>query len=465
MAKTAKALREQKAKVETQIQEYRDKITVDDYEVTGEDKTSFERMKTEYTGLETEIRDLESIDSILAKRNDPNHSGDPAGELRQEPEKKSKRTDPKAPLSFSERSRAIDCFLRSFSGSSDLQGEDRELVGRAQKQGVIVARGRGGYDIDIGAGPNNFEDMQRQARNGQSIESRDLAFGDGAGSVGSQGDSNVFLNELERNMLTHGTVSQVARVIRTGHGRKFSAPTVDDTSNEADIVGEAADVSAKQDPTFGDQEWPTYKLRSKKIVYSPESEEDVEYNLPGLLGSLCGERIGRGGNRYWTNGTGTGQPEGLTVGAPAGVTITAASLSTDTALTDAIIKLCHSVDPAYRSPSSGFMMNDAILGQIMTLKTTDGQYLYRFTEGGSARVYNKAAVINNHMDSVLTAGKIPILYGDYSHYWVRIVRQVRVRRYVELHGDNDQDALQCFLRIGGKLRTAGQAAVKKLVLS
>ena len=69
----AKALREKKAGVETQIEEYRDKITADGYEVTSEDRESFKRMKNEYTGLETETRELEEMDSILAKRNqDPN---------------------------------------------------------------------------------------------------------------------------------------------------------------------------------------------------------------------------------------------------------------------------------------------------------------------------------------------------------------------------------------------------------
>lgn len=343
MAKTAKTLREKKAGVESQIEEYRDKVTADGYEASAEDKQSFERMKTEYTGLEEGIRELESIDDILAKRNqaaeDGDDDGDPAKHLRQKPQRRQQEGDPKARLTVAERTQAVDAFILRYAGG-EVSEEQRSLIKRAQQQKVIGRSSKGAYSIDIGDGATNFRDIQRQARSGKSIAARALAIGDGTGNLGDQGDSDVFLNELERNMLTHGPMFQVGRVIRATHGRKFSAPTVDDTGNEGDIFGEASDVSATQDPTFGEQEWPTYKVRSKKIIYSAEGEEDVEYNLPGLLGGLCGERIGRGGNRYLTTGTGIDQPQGIVTGAPAGLTITAASLAAcNTASSDAVIKL------------------------------------------------------------------------------------------------------------------------------
>ena len=69
------------------------------------------------------------------------------------------------------------------------------------------------------------------------------------------------------------------------------------------------------------------------------------------------------------------------------------------------------------------------------------------------------------MDSTIADTKVPLIYGDMSKYWARIVRSIRVRRFVELHGDNDQDAIQVFLRIGGRLVNAGTNPIKKLVVA
>lgn len=466
MPTTAKAIREKQGDLYSKIQEHRDKITRDDYKFDSADEQIWERMNTEFNDLEKQARQIESADDIIKQRNDG--KDDAERELRGNPDKPG---DPNtAPLTGEERAQCFDLALVRYLGG-ELNEQQRGLVKRGEAQKVTrVRRGKeSGLELRLNPISNEFRQMQYMRRNGQQVDSRALAFGAGAGNAGTLGPE-MFINNLERNMLFFGPMLQVATVIQTDHGRTGEMPTVDDTGNEGDIVGEAADVSAAQDPTISEITFPTYKIRSKKVIYSAESEEDSVFDLPALLGSLLGERIGRGMNNYLTVGTNSGQPQGAVKGAAQGATFTPTAYGTDpNILADAFIDLFHSVDPAYRSQTAMFMLHDSILSIARKLKNENGDYLFRWEGGIGERIMisgiNRPYAINNHMDSTVADTKEPIAYGDFSKYWARLVRTIRVRRYVEMHGDNDQDAIQVFMRFGGKIVNAGTAPIKKLVVA
>ncbi len=180
-------------------------------------------------------------------------------------------------------------------------------MNRAQAAGVF-SRGRNTIDIRTGGLSQQFRSLQRQLRSGNTtierMEARDMVVGDGTTSAGLFGTEG-FIPLIERAMLYYGPMLQLCTVIATTDGRNTNMPTVDDTANEADVVGEAADVSATQDPSIGNKEWETVKLRSKKVKYSAESAEDSVFDLFALLTDLLGERLGRGANKVWTLGSTT----------------------------------------------------------------------------------------------------------------------------------------------------------------
>lgn len=469
--KSPKKLRERTETLNKEIQKHRDHINRDDYEWRQEDEDKMHRLFDERQACIQRAEFLEQVDDVMGDidrqdRSDPGDRGRDRGrELRDDDpgDRRQRRNNPAGPLSNEQRSNALNWALARHLGV-ELSRENRDLVKRGHDAGLF-RRGRNTIDIRTSNPSADFRQLQRKLRRGYDLDSmqeRDLAVGDGTTSAGLFGTEG-FIPLLERVMLYFGPMLQIATIMNTSDGRDTDMPTVDDTGNEADIVDEAADVSATQDPTIGEQTWKTKKLRSKKVKYSPESSEDSVFDLFALLIDLLGERIGRGANRYWTLGNAGGEIQGAVPGAVAGVTTTAAGLADDDVLAQKIVDMYFSVDIAYRNSSGCFMCNDIHLARFSKLKHADGTWMYRFKDGMSDSLWGKPVKPNNHMVATLNAGDEPLLWGDFSKYWIRLVRSVRVRRYFELHGDNDQDAVQLFRRIGGRYVTTG--AVRKMVLT
>jgi HK97 family phage major capsid protein len=452
MAITAKELREKQDALEKRMREHRDKITADDYKFDAGDEAAWRTMNTEHNERSAQIRQIEEADDLLKGQQERKEVRE---KLKSERSRKSHRgNNPTAPLTPQERDLAISgCVVRFLCGTIGivggvLGGEVRDAMAKAERQGLVKATRRG-LDIRLRTTPTDLRTLQRN-----------LAFGGGTGNAGVLGPDG-FIASLEQNMLTHGPMLQVATIMRTDHGRPLPGPYVDDTGNEGDIVGEAASVAASQDPTLAELIWGAYKVRSKKIIFSSEAEEDSFFNLPSVLGGLCGERIGRGTNRYCTTGTGTGQHNGVVTGS--GLGVTAASPTAFTA--DELINLEHSVDPAYRM-SAAFMVHDTILAYIRKLKYSgSGEYIFDFGKGGKGTINGRSVQVNNHMASALTTGQRLVLFGDWSKYVVRQVNSVRLRRYLEIHADTDEEAVQAFLRSDGKIANHGTAPIKRLQLA
>ena len=72
------------------------------------------------------------------------------------------------------------------------------------------------------------------------------------------------------------------------------------------------------------------------------------------------------------------------------------------------------------------------------------------TEGGADRILGYPVVINQDMPA-MTATYKPILFGDFSHYYVRNVSGIEVVRLNELYAANGQVGFMAFLRFDGAL--------------
>lgn len=447
MAVTAKALREKQEAIEITMRQHRDKITADDYKFDNADEAAWTRMNGEYDSLASQIRQIEAADDILKNRD---KSKEEAAKLRTETtDKRSHKTNPDAPLSAEERATAVTGYLLRFlvGTALALAPETRQAMKKAQRQGVVGVKGR-----ELAIKLNTRQEFVKQQRA--------LAFGAGAGNAGPLGPDG-FVNSLELNMLAFGSVQQVCTILRTDNGRPMNAPYADDTANEGVIVGEAALVATLVDPTIGEQIWGAYKINSKRTVYSSEAGEDSMFDLPSLLGAMCGERIGRGENRYCTTGTGTAQHQGIVVGAALGVTAALTTAFT----TDELVNLEHSVDVAYRT-NAAYMMHDTILAFVRKLKYAgSGEYVYNFDKGSNGTINGRQVQVNNHMASALTTAQKLVVFGDFKKYVLRQVNTLRLRRNVELHADNDQESVQAFLRSDGKIQSAGTAPMTYLRLA
>jgi HK97 family phage major capsid protein len=172
-----------------------------------------------------------------------------------------------------------------------------------------------------------------------------------------------FVYSLEQALLAYGGVRSVATVIRTDSGNALPYPTMNDTSNKGAILSEATTIGASVDPAFAQLTLNAFKYSSKPILMSYELTQDSAFDLGALVGDWLGTRIARIQNDHFTTGAGTTLPKGLTIAAVLGK----AAASMTAIISDEVIDLIHSVDPAYR-PNASFMMHDVVLAAIRKLK-------------------------------------------------------------------------------------------------
>lgn len=302
--------------------------------------------------------------------------------------------------------------------------------------------------------PTDYNQVRSEYLRQRNVEQRSMSAINLA--TGGALVASGFVNNLEVAQLYYNSLRPIADVWRTEGGGMVPWPTVNDTGNEGEILGENKEA-AKQDVAVGAVQFTAHKFSSKMIVVPHELLEDSAFNLVSFLGSVGGERIGRRENRAFTLGGGVNSPKGVV---PAATTFDAAG----TAITfDDVQKLFHSVDPSYRG-NAHFMFHDAIVLILRTLKDQQNRPLWIVDPLGSQpdSIMGKPYAINQHMDSTTTTGKKTILFGDFSKYKIRDVASVRLRHLVERYAENDQEGFVMFKRADGNLLDAGTHPIKVL---
>lgn len=269
-----------------------------------------------------------------------------------------------------------------------------------------------------------------------------------------------FRNVLETAMLQFGGMRQArTSILRTATGADLPMPTADDTSNKGELLGESESAN-EQDVTFGRVVLGAFKYSSKFIHVSIELLQDSAFDLPGWLAARLGERIGRITNQHFTTGDGSGKPNGVVTAAPEGFTgANTAAIHVD-ADEDDLLETMHSVDPAYRG-NAEWMFNDGTLKAIKKLKDGDNRSLW--SAGLAVRepdtIHDKPYVINQDMPN-LGAGNKPILFGDFSRYFIRDVMDIRLMRLDEIAAKDGEVVFIAFSRHDADLLDAGTGPIK-----
>lgn len=278
-----------------------------------------------------------------------------------------------------------------------------------------------------------------------------------AGSVGSPAGGGYtvapdFMRDLLVAQKAFGGMRQAARVIATDTGVDLPWPTLDDTSNVATIVAENTAGVAGTDLSFGSKTLKAWTYRSGYLPISIELLQDSAFDFDALIRDALAARFARGQNAHFTNGNGTTQPEGVITGAANGRTGTTGQ--TTSIITDDLIELEHSVDPAYR-PGSSFMMHDTSFKVIKKLKDSQNRPLFLpgFTVGAADTILGYPARIDQDVP-VMAANAKSVVFGNLGNYVIRDVLGFRVTRLNERFAENGQVAFIAFQRTDGRLVSA-----------
>jgi len=302
----------------------------------------------------------------------------------------------------------------------------------------------------------------------RSIEYRDVAEGNVLQHIGTYSGLGYlvptgFAGKIEDAMKYFAPLmdSGVFGQIETSTGNPIPYPVSDDTSNSATIVSEAGLIS-EADVTASQVDLGAFKLSSGVIKASIELIQDSGIDLEAWLAERFAVRYGRGLESYLTNGTGSGQPQGLlTAVAASGVSpvlATGSSESTGGAQTGAnsigysdLVNLEHSVDPSYRR-NAKYMFHDQTLASIKKIVDKYGRPLWApgISVGEPDRINGYPYVINQAFPQI-GASNVTVAFGDLSKFLVRKVSGWAVQRLTERYAEYGQVGFISNMRVDSRL--------------
>ena len=136
---------------------------------------------------------------------------------------------------------------------------------------------------------------------------------------------------------------------------------------------------------------------------------DSSFSIEEYLTKRISKNIAKAEDLGFVTGNGNGMPVGILdeeAGAEVGVT-------GDSLTFDKMIELYFSLDPDYRKKAV-WMMNDHTALALRLLKDENGNYLWNHNND---TILGRPVVISNDMPSA-EDGARPVVFGDFSYYWI-----------------------------------------------
>lgn len=240
-----------------------------------------------------------------------------------------------------------------------------------------------------------------------------------------------------------GVRSAPCRILPTNSGNDLPYPSFDDTAHEGEQVNEnpAGAIGDTTDPSFGQEVLKAYSYDSGVVRISQQLMADSVIPVEQLLNEALAERIGRKINRAYTYGTGTGEPEGITVGAAlSDVTIDISNWAANSNgyVYKTMQAIAHSVAPQYRQNKNtfGIMFNDSTLLALKQVVDGQGRPLWNASMSADEpdTVCGMRYYVNQDMGDVTSHHAIePIIVGDFSKFYIRDVNSLQTQRLNELY--------------------------------
>lgn len=339
--------------------------------------------------------------------------------------------------------------------------ENEEKRGKDAKQGAESAQAQA-FDAYLRFGIADMTDEEKRALGGfqKAVEGTEQrAHSSASGAAGGYTVPREFSGELEKSLKAYGGMLELGRIWGTGTGATVEWPTLDDTAVKGRILTSGTDATTNStDLGFGQKTLTAYTYTSDVIKVDNALIQDSAFDLGALITEAMGIRFGRIQNEHYTTGTGTNQPQGVTVGAGTFNTGVAATAIT----ADNLLDLLHSVNSAYRKGAK-YTMNDLTLAAIRKLKDGQGRYIWQMgdiSKGAPDSIWGYQYVTNDDLADIAASAK-SVGFGNFSRYIIRNVAQPLIIRLTERYAEFNQTAYVGFMRTDGKLLNAG--AVKFLV--
>ena len=267
----------------------------------------------------------------------------------------------------------------------------------------------------------------------------------GADSEGGFLCPDEYEHTLVQALTEENQLRSLCTIIRTESGdRKIPIVASHGTASWVEEEGQIPE----SDDAFGQISIGAHKVATM-IKVSDELLQDSVFDVESYIASEFARRIGAAEEDAFINGNGTAKPTGLlhsANGAEVGVTAAGAAITADE-----IIDLIHSVKSVYRKKAV-FLLNDSTVKALRKLKDGSGQYLWQpgLKEGQPDQLLSYRLVTSAYMPDVASGAK-PVLFGDFSSYWIADRQGRSFQRLNELYAATGQIGFRATQRVDGRL--------------
>jgi HK97 family phage major capsid protein len=302
------------------------------------------------------------------------------------------------------------------------------------------------------------------------------ALGEGSALQGETLVPVGFQKEIQRYMRAYGNWYDLCRTVTTATGQELQWPVAYDTTSGSPQTGTWSNANWLAENTENSEEEPNFtnvtlyadKLESGLSRVSVELMQDSSFSMEGLLSEIFGQRLGYTKDNGLILGNGariTGLIPQLTAASTSSVAsgnkvlaVGANANSANSGDTDLnsigtadLSQLIQSVDPIYRaSPSCAFLANQATFDKLRSQLDKYGRPLWTagVSENAPDRIYGYQYRYSQNL-SLIGAGNISMVFGDFSKYVVRDVLGITMVRFNELFMQYYQIGFQSYLRTFG----------------
>lgn len=253
-----------------------------------------------------------------------------------------------------------------------------------------------------------------------------------------------FENQIVTALEENNVIRSIEKTITTSAERKIPIAATHSVAQWTPENG----AYAESNPTFGQKTIDAFKL-TDLVKVSTELLQDSMFNLESYISSEFARAFGIAEEQAFCTGTGVGQPTGIFTenGGEVGITLSSASNIT----CDNIIELVHSLKSPYRR-NAVFLMNDSTVSMLRKLKDTNGAYLWQpsLQAGQPDRLLGYPLYTSPYVPTVKAAA-MPIVFGDFSNYWIADRMGRSIQRLNELYAGNGQVGFIATERVDAKV--------------
>jgi HK97 family phage major capsid protein len=299
-----------------------------------------------------------------------------------------------------------------------------------------------------------------ESRNGGAYqelpESRDLV---NASTKGAETVPVTLVETLYQKLFDDSAILQAGpTILRTASGETLKLPRLTSLvvvpagtafAQSASKVAEAGPIN-EGEPRFDQVQLDAYKYAQYTQV-SRELVEDGVLDIESLLGAVLGRNISNFIGYDLTLGTGTGEPRGVRTLVPAGNKVnTAAGGLWDTTDFDKFFDVIGKLKPGYRR-NAKWLVNDTATFNLRKLKM-GSVYAWEpnLQQAGAPDTFLGYPLLTDPNIPVPAAsGGVTAIFGDFSAYYVRMVKDVRIEWSMEFAWVNDLLSVKAVMRADG----------------